>query len=200
MNRKTIPTPILWTLVAIVSLSTGVDRVAAQTVMPNQQGRLPKQDRQRLALAVAKGETSVRLLIASMPGQNQKLAAEIKTIGGTVEYEADEVDYLRVKVPLAAVDQIQRLAEIQAICINGSSIYENQESDSGGTGAGGASDDQDVPAPPGKEVPADNPYVAMRDMGAPQFTRKHPTFDGRGVTIGVVEAAPDLLVPELQTA
>jgi hypothetical protein len=203
MSHKTTPVPILCTfLVVIVSFSTGADRVVGQTAMLNRQGKLWKQDRQRLALALAKGESRIRLLIASEPGENRRVAEQIRSRGGTIEYQADEVDYLRVKVPVVVVAEIEQLAGIQGICINGSSIYHSLDDDDSQPSrtTGRKEDDKDVPTPPGNNVPADNPFVAMRDMGAPQFIGKHPTFDGRGVTIGVVEAAPDVLVPELQTA
>ena len=48
---------------------------------------------------------------------------------------------------------------------------------------------------------AENPYLPTVDIGAPQFIRDHPTFDGRGVTIGNVDGnSPDILAPELQKA
>jgi subtilisin family serine protease len=39
-----------------------------------------------------------------------------------------------------------------------------------------------------------------RKMGAPQFVAQHRTFDGRGVTVALVDTNIDLLLPELQTA
>jgi hypothetical protein len=40
----------------------------------------------------------------------------------------------------------------------------------------------------------------LRDLGATQFVREHPAWDGRGVTIAHVENAPDFLAPELESA
>lgn len=53
--------------------------------------------------------------------------------------------------------------------------------------------------PPDRNTPSENPYIPTSDIGAPQFIVKHPTFDGRGVTIAIFEdGAADLLSPELQ--
>ena len=37
-------------------------------------------------------------------------------------------------------------------------------------------------------------------IGAPQFVASHPTYDGRGVRVGIVDTGVDLDRPELQTA
>ena len=51
-----------------------------------------------------------------------------------------------------------------------------------------------------KELTAQNPYVPTQDIGAPQFVKAHPTFDGRGVTIAIAEGWGDLSHPTLQGA
>src|SRR2546428_5630234 len=54
---------------------------------------------------------------------------------------------------------------------------------------------------PGRSTPLENPYMPTQDIGAPQFIRTHPTYDGRGVTIAMVrEEIGDLQEPELQDA
>ena len=63
--------------------------------------------------------------------------------------------------------------------------------------AGGA---EAAPAPPGPGTPAENPQLPTRDIGAPQFVAAHPTYDGRGVVIGILDTGIDVLTPELQTA
>ena len=42
--------------------------------------------------------------------------------------------------------------------------------------------------------------MPTRDTGAPQFVAANPTYDGRGVTIGILDTGIDLFTPELQTA
>ena len=49
-------------------------------------------------------------------------------------------------------------------------------------------------------MPPVNPWIPVGDIGAPQFVETHPTFDGRGVVVGIVDDGVDLLTPELQVA
>src|SRR4029453_8839087 len=52
---------------------------------------------------------------------------------------------------------------------------------------------------PSAATPRNNPYLPIGDTGAAQFTVAHPTWDGRGVTIGVVDAGITLDHPSLLT-
>jgi Subtilase family len=44
-----------------------------------------------------------------------------------------------------------------------------------------------------------NPYLPSGDIGAPQFVRDHPGFDGRDVRIAVIESLVDWTAPGMQT-
>ena len=45
-----------------------------------------------------------------------------------------------------------------------------------------------------------NAYMPTGRIGAPQFIQAHPTYDGRGVKVGIVDSGVDLDRPELQSA
>jgi hypothetical protein len=165
--------------------------------------KLLKRDRERLAKARAEGRTEVALVIASAPRANALVAGEILSLGGTVRYRADEVDYLRANVPVGSVDKLALLESTEAISLDGSVFFStSSEADSMGTVIVSQNDvPQSKIDPPDKNTPAENPYLPTRDIGAPQFIAKHPNFDGRGVTIALLEnGVPDLLCPELQEA
>ncbi|WP_353352864.1 S8 family serine peptidase [Intrasporangium sp. DVR] len=51
--------------------------------------------------------------------------------------------------------------------------------------------------PPGSATPAVNPYMPIGDTGAAQFVAAHPTWDGRGTTIGIIDTGVDLAHPAL---
>lgn len=65
-----------------------------------------KDARGEVAAARARGDTMVTLVVASMPGQNAKAAALARRLGGKVGFRDDEVDYLRVRLPLDSVDRM----------------------------------------------------------------------------------------------
>src|SRR5262245_9733772 len=159
--------------------------------------KLRKHDRLRLVEAEAQGENELTLLIASVEGANQSVLRQVASLGGSVQYRDDDVSYLRVQVPTENVEKLARSADIQALNINGMMDYLNSPSPEPSPGDGAIANRV---APPGRNTPAENPYLPGRDIGSPQFIAQHPTFDGRGVTIGIVDASIDLLSPELQTA
>ena len=68
--------------------------VSSITAQVPRRSFLFKDARGELAQARAKGETDVLLVIASMPDQNEQVAQAIAGIGGTVQFQADEVDYI----------------------------------------------------------------------------------------------------------
>jgi subtilisin family serine protease len=57
-----------------------------------------------------------------------------------------------------------------------------------------------IPQPvPGQDKPNNNPFLPIRDIGASAFLSAHPTWDGRGVTIGIVDSGVTLDHPSLLT-
>jgi len=53
--------------------------------------------------------------------------------------------------------------------------------------------------PPSAATPRGNPYMPIQDIKADVFTAMHPTWDGRGVTIGIVDSGVSLDHPSLLT-
>jgi Subtilase family len=192
----------IWLLVQPFLLMTEPRVIAQSSIVQTTRRKLWKQDRERLALAIAKGQRHVRLLIASAPGCNREVAGFVKGLGGSVEYEADEVDYLRVKVLVEVAEGIAIFPLVQAIAIAGAALYTFPEmhAETPTSFPQASTELRKTPRSPGPDTLAENPYLATQDIGAPQFIAKHPTFDGRGVTVGIVELMSDFLIPELQTA
>jgi len=60
---------------------------------------------------------------------------------------------------------------------------------------------QDVQEWPPKwsDYPLRHPYSPLSDIDAADFQERHPTFDGRGVTIALLDGNFDFLLPEFQT-
>ena len=155
--------------------------------------KLRKVDRERLIAAKLQGKSEIMLLLVSAPGSNPAVVREVTSLGAEIRFREDAVDYLRVRVAIDRVDDVARLSAVQVTALDGVQMYDTLQDQS----VGGS---KNAP-PPDAATPAENAYLPTRDIGAPQFIRDHPTFDGRGVTIANVDGnSPDMLAPELQTA
>jgi len=153
--------------------------------------KLSKHDRALLTQQRAAGEASTTLLVATNEGSAAAVASSLAAIGGTIGYRDDELGYLRVSLPLEQAYVAAKLDGITALDVDDVLPLPTPTPDAG-----------DAPAvdPPGSGTSTQNPYMPTRDIGAPQFIGANPTYDGRGVTIGILDTGIDLFTPELQTA
>lgn len=83
-----------------------VEAQSRATTDPPRRPFLFKDARGELASARARGDTTVTLVVASMPGQNARAAALVQQLGGKIGYRDDDVDYLRVRLPVDSVDKL----------------------------------------------------------------------------------------------
>jgi subtilisin family serine protease len=165
--------------------------VPSSSAAQNGNDKLSKHDRELLAEAIAQNRPTVTLLIASQPGKNRTVATGIASLGGTVQYRLDEVSYIRAVVPIGKVEAAAYLNGVQSVDLN--EIIPLDDPIPDGTAAL-------IPQPsPNASTPNDNPYMPIRDIGASQFLATNPTWDGRGVTIGILDTGVTLDHPSLQT-
>ncbi len=157
--------------------------------------KLSKQDRAQLAKAAVAGDKTITVLIAAQKGANRTVATGIAALGGTVQYREDELDYIRAIVPAGKVEAAAGLKGVQALEIDAVIPLPDPRP---GTGIQGATVPTPYPAPDAS-TPRHNPYMPIGDTGAAQFTAAHPTWDGRGVTVGILDLGVSLDHPALQT-
>lgn len=170
--------------------------VTKAVVVARRRGLL-KHDRTRLVEALAQNKPAVTVLIAARRGMNERLGAEVRRLNATVQYRDDEVDYLRAEIPTRSVQELSLFSAIESINLAGSIDYLNAGDDELQSPA--TVNTNRVPAPD-RDTPAVNPYLPASAIGAPQFIADHPTFDGRGVVVAVIDTNIDPLLPELRTA
>jgi hypothetical protein len=176
-------------MLVLAVLMTSVGPVLAQSGSGG--GGLSKHDRELLAEAIANGKSTVTLLIASQPGANKTVASGIIKLGGTVRYQEDTINYVSAIVPVNRVADAAALNGVQALDLNEVIPLEDPSPDAvAGIIA--------QPAP-GASTPNSNPYMPIGDTGASQFMAAHPTWDGRGVTIGFLDTGMSLDHPSLLT-
>jgi subtilisin family serine protease len=181
---------VLAAIVVALGGSVGSAPRPAQAAGPDD--GLSKHERQLVLEARLRNDATVTLLIASVKGEDQKVADEVAARGGTVEYRDAEVGYLRASVPVDRAEEIANLTSVVAADVNEVIPLEDPRPQG-----------QEPVAPqpvPTAATPAVNDYMPTGDTGAPQFVAANPRFDGRGVRIGILDSGIDLLAPELQTA
>ena len=114
-------------------------------------------------------------------------------LGGQIQFRDDSLGYLRVSVAVGQVKAVAALASVQSVDVDETLPLPDPRPEPE------ASAPTQPQAPPGAATPRDNAYLPIGDTGAAQFTAAHPTWDGRGVTIGVVDLGITLDHPSLLT-
>ncbi|MDO0913706.1 S8 family serine peptidase [Streptomyces sp. DT2A-34] len=177
----------------------GTTATAADPGVKSAHDKLGSDDADLLAEAKAQRDKTVTMMIATAPGQTEKLAEELDAVkGGSVGRTYDKLGYVRATVPTAkaesAIAAAAKLSSVQAIDLRDEIPLEEPSLDSGGKSSASAAT---YPGPD-KNTPAKNPYNPSFETGAVDFVKKNPKADGRGVTIGVLDTGVDLASPALQ--
>jgi hypothetical protein len=183
-----------FSLIAVVAfsvvLSSGFTANAGKTEKAKPT-KLDQHDLELIAAARARGETTIVLLIASSAGKNGNVANGVQSLGGAIRYRDDGLDYLRTSIDIDAAEKVAALPGIDAVDVDEILPLPDPRPEA-----------QTTPTPypaPDASTPRDNPYLPIRDTGAAAFTAAHPTWDGRGVTVGILDTGVTLDHPALQT-
>jgi subtilisin family serine protease len=182
---------IVVALLVVFALVMSAIPAAADDVDNRQERGFLKAEHQRLVEAIARGDTEITIIVASKAGENNEVASDITHLSGTVEHQDNAVSYLRATVPVDRAVEISTLDGIQGIDLD-------EVIDLGDPRPEGASNPTPQ-TPPGASTPRNNPYMPIGDTGAAQFVTTNPTWDGRGITVAIVDSGVDLSHPSLNT-
>jgi hypothetical protein len=185
---------------ALVVLALGV--LAATTLAasgafakPGNKGKgLGKGDRELVAAAKVNGKPTVPLLIATQPGNASAVVSRLAQYGATITDQNDKAGYVIADVPTDRAISAAKADGILAANVDKPvPAIIPAPSEKGGTPGSGV-------VPPPSNLGPQNAYMPTYRIGAPQFVAAHPTYDGRGVKVGIVDTGVDLDRPELQKA
>lgn len=153
-----------------------------------------KDFREKLTLLQQRGSERVQLHVVARVGRNAELAAELRRRGGEIRFRADDIDYLRVLMPLGSLAEMNALLALPALeaatpSLSGQRVDPTLKINAKAMAEG-----------PEPATPLLFPYRPITDLDGLDWQRRNPTFDGRGVGIAMVDGLPDLLHPDLQRA
>jgi subtilisin family serine protease len=164
-----------------------------QTAIPKktQAGdKLGRADRDKLAQAVATGKRAVTVMVAAEKGQDAQARRDLEGLGGTVRYSAPKLGYFSATVPTGSVDKASTLPSILGIDLDEVVALPPERPEAAAKGNLRA---------PDATTPESNPFMPTNETGSNAFRNANPTYDGRGVTIGILDSGIDLRHPALQT-
>jgi subtilisin family serine protease len=181
----------------VVAVGAGAQGDPGGADPPKQSVRkeLGPHDVELLAKAEAKGARTVTLIVAADKGDTGQAAGGLRSLGAVIATRVDEVGYLRAEVPTAKVAKAAALPGVAAVDLDETIKLPDPHPDAKPDKPGKHGD----AAGPGARTPADNPFMPTGETGAVAFKREHPTWDGRGVTIGILDSGIDLDNPWLKT-
>ncbi|MFE0255277.1 S8 family serine peptidase [Streptomyces sp. NPDC059010] len=158
--------------------------------------KLGSDDADLLAEAKADGDKNVTMMIATAPGQTEKVAEQLDAVG-SVGRTYDKLGYVRATVPTGKADKAIAAAT-KLSSVHGIDLREEIPLDDPAVDTKKSSAAAVAAAAPDKNTPAENPYNPSFETGAVDFVDDHPKADGRGITIGILDSGVDLGHPALQ--
>ncbi|NBM18028.1 S8 family serine peptidase [Streptomyces sp. GC420] len=164
--------------------------------------KLGSDDAELLAEAKADGDKNITFMVATTPGKTEQVAEQLDAVdGGLVSKTIDKLGYIRATVPTAKADKTieaaQKLSSVQAIDLKQEIVLDDPTPAADTAKGAGTAAEGTYPAP-GKNTPAKNPYNPSFETGSVDFVKEHPKYDGRGITIGILDSGVDLAHPSLQ--
>jgi hypothetical protein len=138
------------------------------------------------------GRQNVPLVIAVDPGRMAEVVRAIEASGGKVSSREDDIGYIYVLAPYKAVERLTQVSGIDAIQVDCNPVRSEAAEDA-------VEKPKKTATPPDPFLQLDNPFTGEASTQASTLKTRHPTFDGRGATAGVVEPA-DPMLPSMKGA
>ncbi|UWE08419.1 S8 family serine peptidase [Actinacidiphila bryophytorum] len=166
--------------------------------------KLGSADATLLAKAKADGDKNVTFMIAGKPGSTAEITSRLHAQGASVGQTYDQLGYVRATVPTAkadaAIGAAQKLPSVLAIDLRQEIKLDDPTPAADTTATASRHPGKPAATYPGpdRHTPAKNPYQPAFETGAVDFVKDHPSADGRGITIGILDSGVDVGHPALQ--
>ncbi|GAA2227855.1 S8 family serine peptidase [Streptomyces amakusaensis] len=191
--------------VPVFAATPGEDPAAVSPVKSAKPAdKLGSADEELLAEAQAEGDKTVTVMVATAPGATEQVSRQLDAIEGAfVGKTYDKLGYVRATIPTAkaegALKAAAKLSSVQGIDLKHEIELEDPTPGGDASKSARKAGKQAAAHPaPGKDTPAKNPYNPSFETGAVDFVKKNPKYDGRGVTIGILDSGIDVSHPALQ--
>lgn len=156
--------------------------------------KLGQTDRATLQRRKAAHYKKTTAMFVAKKGQIGALKRELTALGAEIRRSYDKVGYVRVDMPTGKVLKASALDRVSAVDLRRMEKVPNPTPRQTRATSEALVGD---PNGPNSSTPDANPYMPTRETGSVAFKRAHPTWDGRGVTIGVLDTGVDLDHPAL---
>ncbi|MER5740278.1 S8 family serine peptidase [Streptomyces sp. NPDC002262] len=176
--------------------AAGADPVPADRLGSHDRALLAQYERQHEQRRQA-APGFATLLVAVGEGRTAEAEAALAALGVEALRTDASVGYLKANVPFDLVETVAALDPVVAVDLDELLEVEDTRADGGAGAAGGPKPGAGAPAAPSAATPDANPYMPTRETGSTDFKADHPAFDGRGVTIGVMDTGIDPTHPAL---
>jgi hypothetical protein len=171
-------------------------KVGAQKATGKGHDKLGSSDRAKLAKAKRDGDRTVTAMIVTKPSATKKVAREIVAAGGYVRMTDATLGYVSAAVPTGKLSSVV-LGDSDVTAVDLDELVRLPDPVAG-TSAAGTNEAGGYPAPDAT-TPDSNPYMPTKDTGSAAFKAQHSSWDGRGITIGILDSGIDLDSPALRT-
>jgi hypothetical protein len=170
------------------------------------------QTRMLINRARAMGKTDVIVLFVTDMEKTEQVVRAAEALGARLQARFDDVGYFRAIAPVAVAARLRNLPHVHEMRIDVGSVQYGSEADphpgrpvprkpvSTAPATTTPPTKKALPLLAGDTLRADGPFTHQRDLRASEFIAANPTYDGRGVTIGMVEDVGEFAHPALSRA
>jgi subtilisin family serine protease len=166
-----------------------------------------------LARLRSEGRTAISVMVMAVSTGVQSTESLMRALtarGGLAQVRAEEIGYVRVLLPLDAVQTLRSVHGLADYAIAEAPGWEGpRDSPVRSSSLPRAAPDSayqaigaraDPPLLTANQLMQPNPFIPLDEIAADALARRVPDADGRGVTIGIVENSVDYTHPALRVA